>query len=145
MSTITCSYDRIEFIGEHAWRWQGNLIFVIYCDEIEEQLVLKWIATHSIPDRIMLVLHIVSSSYRAKVFPINKLRNLGITNVRTTHYVVMDMDMWPVRTLFDEVQKAPLDVLKNPMSAIIIPLMFFNQDRILGFCSSFESCMRRYV
>lgn len=112
---------------------------------IEEQAVLEWIATHSIPDRITLVLHIVLKSKRANVFPINKLRNLGITNVRTTHYVVMDMDMWPIRTLFNEIQKAPLDVLKNPMSAIIIPLMFFAQHRILDFCSSFESCMKRYV
>ena len=28
-------------------------------------------------------------------FPVNKMRNLGIANVQTSHFIVTDMDLWP--------------------------------------------------
>ena len=30
-------------------------------------------------------------------FPINKLRNLCIRNIRTSHFLTLDLDMWPTR------------------------------------------------
>ena len=32
------------------------------------------------------------------IYPLNRLRNIAISNVQTTHFVVFDMDMWPART-----------------------------------------------
>ena len=33
-----------------------------------------------------------------RIYPINRLRNLAIQNTLTTHFLVLDMDMWPSRT-----------------------------------------------
>ena len=30
-------------------------------------------------------------------YPVNKLRNIAIVNIVTTHFLVLDMDMWPAR------------------------------------------------
>ena len=135
--------ERVPFLSIFV-----NRHFSITCflqpEDVSEAISL--IKQFSLPDRFRIILYVDKPKRDSPlVFPINKLRNIAMVNIVTSHFLILDMDMWPVRTLFDEVQKAPLDVLKNPMSAIIIPLMFFNQDRILGFCSSFESCMRRYV
>ena len=44
-------------------------------------------------------------NYQERIYPINRLRNLAIQNILTTHFLVLDMDMWPVGTfvlsLFD--------------------------------------------
>lgn len=38
---------------------------------------------------------------RLRIYPINYLRDLAIMNVRTTHYLNMDMDLWPSCRDFD--------------------------------------------
>ena len=35
------------------------------------------------------------------VYPLNRLRNIAIENIVTSHFVVFDMDMWPASE-FDE-------------------------------------------
>mgnify|MGYP002463943313 FL=1 len=35
---------------------------------------------------------------KRSIYPLNRLRNIAIANVQTTHFVVFDMDMWPART-----------------------------------------------
>ena len=49
-----------------------------------------WLATTYLPDRVTII------TYRLKFkgyFPINKLRNLGIQHIQTTHYMVLDIDL----------------------------------------------------
>ena len=36
------------------------------------------------------------------IYPINRLRNIAINNIETTHFLVIDMDMWPVGRLFED-------------------------------------------
>lgn len=51
-----------------------------------------------LPDRVRIILYISRRSRDPKgVYPVNKLRNIAIVNVVTTHFLVMDMDMWPAR------------------------------------------------
>lgn len=33
-------------------------------------------------------------------YPVNRMRNIAIENVATTHFFVCDMDLWPSRMLF---------------------------------------------
>lgn len=45
--------------------------------------------------RIRFVTYICKNgSFFSKNYPINILRNLGIYNVKTSHFMVLDMDMW---------------------------------------------------
>jgi hypothetical protein len=38
--------------------------------------------------------------YSEPIYPINRLRNIAIQNIRTTHFLVVDMDMWPASISF---------------------------------------------
>ena len=135
--------NRLMFLDEHLWRWSSNLVLVLFCKSDEQEFALRYMGERVLPDRLTLILYIVSKF--AKIFPINLLRNVGIRNVRTTHYVVMDMDMWPIQNLHSEMTKIPLKVLQDRKSAIIIPLLFFDLQQILPNCTSLISCITEYT
>lgn len=64
----------------------------------EERLVRKTLRQLSLPDRVRLVLYLTPPKHKHYLqFPVNKLRNLAIVNIVTTHFLVLDMDMWPIR------------------------------------------------
>ena len=57
-----------------------------------EQSILKY---YNEP-RLTTILYLVDNLSDESIdFPINKLRNLGIKSTHTTHYLVIDMDVWP--------------------------------------------------
>ena len=62
----------------------------------------------------------------SKLYPINLLRDLAILNVITTHYVNLDMDLWPSNTLREHFSKLPIDVLESSKSAMILPAFQFS-------------------
>ena len=74
------------------------------------QSIQEVIQSSHFPSRLQLLLYVHTGSvdcvYKQDengsvrcisqiIFPINRLRNLAIDNVKTTHFVVFDMDMWP--------------------------------------------------
>lgn len=69
----------------------------------EEKAIIDYLREHYIPKRLTLLIYLVSPrNPQYKMFPVNMLRNLAIRNVRTSHYMIMDMDMWPTRSDVDE-------------------------------------------
>lgn len=64
----------------------------------EERSVLKTLRELSLPERVRLILYRTAPKHKHYLqFPVNKLRNLAIVNIATTHFLVLDMDMWPIR------------------------------------------------
>lgn len=62
----------------------------------DERDITKYIEKHYLPNRLTLCLYLMHRKHpHGKNFPVNYLRNLAIRNVATTHYMIMDMDMWP--------------------------------------------------
>lgn len=52
-----------------------------------------------LPPRVRIILYIPQkNSKELNDYPVNKLRNIAIVNIVTTHFLVMDMDMWPARS-----------------------------------------------
>ena len=61
-----------------------------------EQSILRYYNEHSYESRLITILYLVDNLSDESIdFPINKLRNLGIKSTHTTHYLVIDMDVWP--------------------------------------------------
>lgn len=52
----------------------------------------KAIETMQIPSRVNIIAHF---SEDPEPYPINMLRNIAFNHVRTTHFWLADMDMWP--------------------------------------------------
>lgn len=85
--------------------------------------------------RIRIVTYVVDPNcFFYSNYPINILRNIGIRQTRTTHFIVLDMDMWmgsrntvlervvedAYRTLLD----LPKEVLESYKTTVVIPAFF---------------------
>lgn len=99
MCGITGSYTRIFYIPYLLRRWSGQLSLVLYGTDDEEAKIIDYLDKREYSERLSLIVYLVKNgTEESKTFPINALRNLGIQNSRTTHYMVTDFDVWPVCT-----------------------------------------------
>ena len=105
----------------------------------------------ALPPRVRIIFYTqLASRDIPGVFPVNKLRNIAIVNVVTTHFLVLDMDMWPSRAgartasrldnLYQELARLPLTMLDSTRAAVIVPAFFLKREEILSKCSSVLSC-----
>ena len=79
-----------------------KIILVVKDSLNKENLYTNWICNHYLPHRLTMILYLVDKSRGdSNSFPINYLRSLGISNVKTTHYIVMDMDLHISGYVFD--------------------------------------------
>lgn len=67
----------------------------MYCKEKEVQSTIKEYLRFNDTDRLTILFY----SYRpgnqyANDFPVNLLRNVGIRQITTSHFLMLDMDMW---------------------------------------------------
>ena len=49
------------------------------------------------------------------------LRNMAIRAVRTTHFIVLDVDLWPSASLHDAAMAAPPALLRSKYTAFVVP------------------------
>ena len=59
-----------------------------------ESECLAYIRDHYLPSRLTILLYLVGPS-RPEYghYPMNAMRSFGISNVQTSHYIVMDIDL----------------------------------------------------
>lgn len=89
----------------------------------------------------------------AKDFPVNLLRNVGIRMIQTSHFLVLDMDMWvnsdeqegrsAVGDMYSEVHRIPRELMDDERNLFIIPTIFLNKYKILKTCNSLWKCVNR--
>lgn len=93
---IMCRKSRIFFVNTLINRWKGPFIFVFYSDQWDPPLLEAMNVTSPLSDRMQVVqIDYIRDENGELIFPINRLRNIGIQHVRTSHYAVIDMDLWP--------------------------------------------------
>ena len=86
----------------------------IYCSPEELPFIQESIQAHQLPSRLRLLLYVHTSTddcvnkmvdkemqcVQQSVYPLNRLRNLALNNILTTHFILFDMDMWPASSVF---------------------------------------------
>ena len=140
----------------------------IFVHKKEQAEVETFIAEGAFPSRLRLVLYIVDVSSRRdcvyhragrklkcvpeKIYPLNRLRNLAIANVLTSHFVVFDMDMWPARRPFlphsplgnayQTLITLPKTYLANPYNVMIVPAFSMPPNYFYSRkCTTLQSCI----
>ena len=73
-------------------RWGGPISVAIHCHPTHATDILSFFKSHSLPSRLVVTL--VTNS--GESYPINRLRNTAIEAAPTSHFMVFDMDVWPV-------------------------------------------------
>lgn len=70
------------------------MVFTIQVKNNEKDAVVEKVKSLQLPSRVTIVLMITKDN--CNKFYVNKLRNIAITSIRTTHFLVLDMDLWPL-------------------------------------------------
>lgn len=160
------TYNRLFSLQQLLYRWRGfclwvlmtisPLCVVLQCPREEESFVLRFINHHHFPSRFTLIIFLSEPPHKYYVdFPVNYLRNLAIQNIRTTHFLITDMDLrlsgvqqvvgWQVVNAYDEFMRIPRFLLESYHSAVILPIFFYNHTVILNYCDSIEQCDELWV
>ena len=141
--SISLSYRsaRLFMLPQILSRWPGRYVFVISTSNSTQQKTVDLLGSFHLPERVTTIVYTVESS----IFPINFLRNLGIRNIETSHFMVLDMDLMLSRNLYSELQRIPNWLKQSRRSAIMIPLFFLNRVKILPYCSLLEDCLPLYA
>lgn len=106
--------ERLCYIEDLSKIWTGPLSISVFIRTDQLNDLSNWIKHHKHIPKLRLAIYIAINpgpdnnyvtivtygkvSKRQKglwIYPINYLRDLAIMNVKTTHYLNMDMDMWP--------------------------------------------------
>lgn len=131
----------------------SNIIIVVMGVLRDQNLYLEYIKNHNIPKRLSMILYLVDESHEYyKHFPVNYLRSWGISNVLTSHYIVLDMDIHfsgiltfslsiIVNTL-DEMYAIPRSVVEDDHAAVILPVFFL--PRLIYKCKTLLNCTYLY-
>ena len=70
------------------------IVVVMHTPSQNEFYAIRFINRHHFPKRLTFILYLVDRMHpHYNVFPINELRNLAIRNIRTTHFLILDMDL----------------------------------------------------
>ena len=99
---------------------------VVKIHQKEEMKILNRIQEMDNPDRVRIILFLVRQREKYyNDFPVNLLRNIGIVNIITSHYIVLDMDMWPNRIpwSFIHQQITFIQRFRKSLPQFLIPLL----------------------
>ena len=143
------SFNRLFEYSIFASRWNGHfliyfvtpspIVFVTYLKEEEMSAFNDFLhnATSTLlcSPRIQHVIYVaLPGSFFHSNYPINILRNLGIRQVRTSHFLLLDMDMWlsgippsiPSSTdqSYEVLLALPPVIWQDPKAAVVIPAWF---------------------
>ena len=141
----------------------------MYCSPQELPVVQQSIQALNPPSRVRLLLYIHTSTndcinkmvetemkcVQQVVYPINRLRNLAINNILTTHFLLFDMDMWPnsivqsdclVESTYQTLLNLPDSYLQNPYFVTIIPAFSLTSKLLKHHkCNGFKECVLRAI
>lgn len=163
---IQCSMDRIWLLAETCARWPNPIVLVVYLpsssvsDDTDKANVVGSIAEIMLNCPQMTVIpHVHNEGDEqgdASTYPVNAMRNIGLDAVKTSHVLIMDVDLIPsadlshvvidnlveqITILNDRKSRKNRGDLHIPMQAIVVPAF----ERIVDEpCADVEDC-KRYV
>ena len=108
--------DRVDRFPYLLRRWRGPLSTVLFIKENEvgkrAEFVVKQersgidYSVYVIKDSIRPFIRWngMIKEYLYSIYPFNTLRDIGIDSVRTTHYLLLDIDVLPSASLYDDIE-----------------------------------------
>jgi len=119
------SEDRVWMIEHIAKRWGGPLSIAVF---VTSEGAFK-------PHRKRLTrISRQAGSHVEEIhgqpsdgFPINLLRNVAISYVRTSHFLLSDIDLWPSLASYNEILIQKAQYLGDPYTAFVLPAFEYAQ------------------
>ncbi|KAK8800060.1 hypothetical protein WA588_002878, partial [Blastocystis sp. NMH] len=139
---MVATESRISFFKYLLPRWKGPLIVTILVNSTRIVQVKKQLKAANLPPSTEVILMVASpKSPHFSHFPINRLRNIAIRHVTTSHFLVLDMDLWPSPNTYDTLMHLPRFIRKSKQAAVILPAFFAgNREELLQKCDTLDEC-----
>jgi len=151
---IQCTLDRIWLLAETCNRWTDPIVLVVYLpfetakDTVQGTKAIESIANLMANCSQMTVIphvHIDDKNQGnggMSSYPVNVMRNKGLGAVKTSHILIMDVDLIPSADLNDVIKDNLVDQIssnngKVPTNAIVVPAF---ERKVDPPCSNIESC-----
>ena len=119
-------------------------IFMIHITSEDQQSMLsRFLQSHSFPDTVQIYISVSEPfCYSATHFPINRLRNFAIEHVRTSHFVVLDMDLHFSDAIYANLQRADPSLWALERSVVVLPVLFLTEKAVnTAACRETEACV----
>lgn len=101
---VHLSVDRFQVLDELASHWRGQISAAIYLSEQDTSLLVASIeSSKSLSYRRNIGYHLVFRDFGFS-YPINRLRNIALSNVNTPYVFLSDIDLIPSNNLYDYLQ-----------------------------------------
>ena len=150
---LQTTFDRLPFIRATCRRWNSPIVLVVYLSPDEsENMWDKTIREYSaLCDHLNMIPYFAESENERKfAYPINKLRNIGLDHVTTSHVLVLDIDLIPSNHLEKALVKGIELAIEarldddgdsgiDPKDAIVVPA-FERKSPIK--CKNLKDCQR---
>lgn len=111
--------------------------------EEQQSLLSRFLQSHSFPDTVQIYISVSEPfCYSATHFPINYLRNFAIQHVRTSHFVVLDMDLHFSDAIYANLQRADPSLWAMERSVVVLPVLFLTEKAVnTAVCRETEACV----
>lgn len=88
-----------NILASYVRQWSGPVILILYYNEstVNDMKEIQAIAS-TLPSLTMTSVILTST-----IIPINKFKNLGIAQVKTTHFIVVDINLYPSSTFKSQI------------------------------------------
>lgn len=141
---IQCSLDRMWILQETCRRWHDPIVVVVDMTS-EDQSFEKW---KTLCPQLTIISYVAGSDEKEWRYPVNRLRNLGLDIVKTSHVIVVDVDFVPsegldqtIRSVLEERQRqrqvVHSEIPDEDRDAIVIPAFERVEDCLTINCSQF--------
>ncbi|KAL7518532.1 hypothetical protein ACHAWX_003351 [Stephanocyclus meneghinianus] len=134
------SADRVWMLPYHCDRWGHDhpISVVIFsdsdADSMKEKVMLQGCSAQQ-----LTVQTVKKSKYDPKGtdYPVNILRNLALSVVKTSHVVYVDVDFWPASNLYSTLSQMKVKgrFTSDPYLAVVIPAFQMNRQ-----CQEMKDC-----
>lgn len=146
--------DRLRYFKVLRELWKGPFSIAIFLRRWDVNTVDRWVRSNSDVPHLRLLFYVVPSNLHfpktdyslwfdrssmrkitegAFLYPINLLRDIAIMNVVTTHYINLDMDLWPsctpeiplfftiIDSTYQNLHRIPRELLDPWKNVFILP------------------------
>ena len=158
---LTPSLTRLDRMPYLLKRWQGPISIAIFITESEVRKLATRIAPFLSSRRIVFSFYVQKTitldnipyyregkwsvrQYSKGMYPLNLLRDLSIEAITTTHYLLIDVDVFLSSSLYTHLRDYS-NVLRNPNAVLFLPLFAYRDDERLMKCYSTNDCKQLYV
>jgi len=113
--------ERLWMLKWICRRWPGPVVIAVYTSRVK--IVPK---EPECGDRVdyRVVAAPADVFARHSAYPVNRLRNLAVERVKTSHFLLCDVDLWPDASLLrrlDALAAASPDLFRDPQRAVVVP------------------------